>query len=223
MAGIRLNAKGLVKFMVATPAQQRKILQDYKFPKDREAAAMSRYYREAQRLIREFHAAGHARGWLLERATHLEAQARFAGDARRATRLRHNSRALIEYERSFGGRKYAVLPQQKLALEVEDVRIRVVPDLVVMERGKSKLVVFEFRNAEMSEREAKIYAQCLFEAARLGGIDVGGAGAVICAVSSGTEHRGARVGSRMLAEIEAACKNISALWDGITPPRRRAA
>ena len=60
---VSITLKGLAKFMVATPAQQRKILRDYKYPKE-EGQAMAQYYKEARDVIYSFHKNKHPKEWL---------------------------------------------------------------------------------------------------------------------------------------------------------------
>lgn len=222
MAHIDINVKGLVKFMTATPSGQRKVLQDYKFPDEREPGAMRGYYAEAKRIIRSYHANDHAPTWLQERGDRLDLEAANTFERRRVERLRNNARAVRQYAAHFAGRKYVVRPDLKLSLDLGQVRIRVRPDLFVTERSTERLIVVAFPATPMDERDARITTQCVFEAARLKIDGLRASSVVICEVASGTEHRGARVGSRMRADIEAACENICALWGGIARPRRAA-
>jgi len=70
---ISITLKGLAKFMMATPAKQRKILRDYKYPRE-EGQAMAQYYKEARDVVYSFHKNKRAKEWLMakgERDPHL--------------------------------------------------------------------------------------------------------------------------------------------------------
>jgi len=221
VARIRINVKGLVKFMTATAAGQCKVLQDYKYPSTAEPGSMRAYYNEAQRSIKEFHRNGHERDWLRAQAARLDDNARFQTERRSADRLRHNARALLQYEEHFGDRQYVLLPDQRLSLLFADVRVRVVPDMFVQDRTRDKIIVLGFQKNELTEREIKIHTQCVYEAALQVLPELESSSVLLCEISCGVAHRGARAGSRMRREIEASCENISALWDSIAPPPRR--
>jgi hypothetical protein len=225
MPAIRINIKGLVKFMTASPAAQRKVLQDFKYPSEPEPAAMRGYYAEAQRAVRAYHKYGYPRSWLRERAKHLADQARFADASARATRLRHNARALLQYEEHFGTRRWELLPAMRFLYEAADVRVAVVPDLVVRQGAKLRIVSIAFGTTELSEIASRIRTQCMYEAATRQIPTLTASCVTLLTVSDGSERGGARAGARTTREIEAACQNIRALWDGIEPPpaRRRVA
>lgn len=123
--------------------------------------------------------------------------------------MKHNARAVKQYEEGFAGRKFELLTPLRLKLKIEGVTISVTPDLHVREGGKIKVVKLEFSNEELSEQAIKVLTQCLCEAAWSELPDLTGASAVPFDVPRGRECRGARAGSRMWREVEAACKTIA--------------
>ncbi len=131
-----------------------------------------------------------------------------------AARLRHNARAIAQYAEHFAGRDWEVQPGQKLALFHGDVKVTVVPDLVVIERGHQLLVRLEFSQDEPNQQIIRILGQGMFEAAQQAALGVRSSHVLILDVPRGGSHR-ARTGSRIAREIEAACRNISAVWPGI--------
>lgn len=212
---IKLGVKGLAKFMTATFAQQRKVLRDYKYP-DEEGTAQAAYYRDAQNLVAEYHRLQRPTQWLRDKATILQTAAAGIG-GRIGTRLRHNSRGINDYATHFAGKKYDVLPEHTFFLTFGDVRIGVRPDLHVRDNNRERFLKLEFAKDEPDERTIKIISQLMFEAALAAQLAVTSRDVLYIDVARGKAHRGARVGSRMKGELEAACANISALWNGITP------
>lgn len=212
---IKIGVKGLAKFMTGTAAQQRKILRDYKFPDD-EGTAQAAYYREARDLVAEYHRHGHPTEWLRSKAAVLQSTAAALG-GRVATRLRHNVRGLTDYATHFTAKEYDVLPERKLSLTYGPVRISVLPDLHVREKGRERLLKLEFSKGEPDPDVVKIISQIMFEAALDARLPVKSTDVLYLDIARGARHKGARVGARMRTEIDAACANIAAMWEGIKP------
>jgi hypothetical protein len=217
---IRLSLKGLAKYIEGSPAGQRKVLQDFKFPDGDESYGMRMYYQDAVKKVLAFHRTNPGRDFLKNSATSLLAAAAAAEKPQTAQRLRHNARALKQYEEAFGARKFEILAPLKLSLAVGDVTVSVVPDLHVRERGKVKLLKLEFSTDEPSDQTVKILTQCLYEAAVPTMPDLVGSSAILLDVPRGRECKGARAGARMWREIEAACQTIAQVWPSVEPPKR---
>ena len=200
--------------MTASPAKQRKILRDFKYPDADEAYAKRLYYREARDLIAAFHRNHHDGDWLRVKAQELAALADLMGGMS-GHRLKQNARALLHYERHFGTRGFEPVEDLRLYLNIGKVRISATPDLVVDERGKRKLVKLDFSAKAPDPEKVKIIAQCMFEAAQGHIPKLTSSSILYLDVRRGAEHRGARAGARTWREIEAACETIAALWDTI--------
>ena len=84
-----------------------------------------------------------------------------------------------------------------------------------------KLIKIHFAQEPLSDTAAKVLSQAMFEAARQAGIEIPPSAVEILDLAAGRVYRGARLGSRIRAQIEATCQNISALWPTIAPPQRR--
>ena len=212
-AMIKIGVKGLAKFMTASAAGQRKVLRDYKFPDD-EGTAQAAYYREARHLVTEFHRHGHTATWLREKAAVLQTTASALG-GHIATRLRHNSRGLLDYASQFPSKVYDILPERKFYVTFGEVRVSILPDLHVREKQKERFLKLEFSKDPPDDATVKIVSQIMFEAAVAAKIPITSSDIVYVDVARGSSHTGARVGSRMKTEIEAACANITAMWDSI--------
>ena len=210
---IKISLKGLAKFMTASPAGQRKVLRDFKYP-DPEGNAQAIYYRESRDFITAYHANSHSEQWLVERANDLANLARLA-TGRTVTRLEHNARAIRQYAGFFGNKVFGVLDEIEMELRYESVRITVNPELHVCERGREKIIKLEFSAQEPEAKIVKIISQTMFEAASNKGLNLPSSGVLYFDTPRGQIYNGARAGSRMCREIQAACENIAALWDNI--------
>lgn len=217
---IRLTVKGLAKYIVGSPAQQRRVLQDFKYPNTDEPAAMRQYYQDATNAVRAFHRNGHDRVRLREQAQSLATRARLTGGST-GTRLRNNARGLQQYEEHFGGRVFEVQAAQTMRLVFSEVQIALNPELHVMERGRAKLMKLNFASDVPSEIEVKVIVQCLYEAANRQLGQFPASAVLLLDVPRGVEHRGARAGARTLRDIEAACETIAGIWPQIQEPVRR--
>jgi hypothetical protein len=207
---IKISLKGLAQFMTASSAQQRKILRDFKYP-DPEGSAKAMYYREARDFIAAYHSKGHPRTWLADQADVLSSLAA-ASSGRTVTRLRHNARALREYESGWAHMKLEVLNDVTMALLYGTVRVTVVPDLHVRQGGRSKIMKLEFGVEEPDRKTVAVMTQGMFEAASASSMALAARDVLYIDIPRGKIHQGARVGSRLATEIVAACKNIEAIW-----------
>ena len=208
---MKIGIKGLAKFMTSGAAAQRKVVWDYKNP-DPEGQAQAKYYRDARNSIAEFHRRGRDVGWLEAQGAALMAGAQSAFNAQSATRLRNNARAIQRYADNFGITQYEILPEVSLALTFANVQILVSPDLHVRENGKEKLLKLEFAERGPDTEVIKIISQAMFEAALAEGLNLSSSQVLYVDVPRGVRYKGARLGARMRANIEAACKNIAAIW-----------
>lgn len=210
----RLSIKGLADYMTSSARRQRSILRSHKYPDEDESRARILYYREARDRVAVYHQSGEDPDWLIDQADQLALlAASFNTRSRRRMRLLHNARALRAYAESFAGRVFEVLPDLRLALEFNDVVVTVAPDLHITERGREKIIKLEFATDEPADHLIRIICQAMFEAASVAELALSSSQILLLDVPRAVEHRGARMRSRMAAEIEAACENISAIWD----------
>ena len=211
MGVVKLNVRGIAKYIVASPAKQRKVLRDYKYP-DPQGYAQAGYYRDAQEIIEAYHKANHEKDWLSDGAGRLQAEAS-AVVGQRATRLRSNATALRSYATYFGDKRFEVLAPLKLRMVVAGVVITAQPDLHVRERGRERIIKLELAKGQ-SPDELKIESQLLLQAADAMGLGLESADVLCYDCRSGAIYRG-RAGSRLNADIEAACQTIALVWDEI--------
>jgi hypothetical protein len=210
---ISITLKGLAKFVTATPAKQRKILRDYKYPKE-EGQAMAQYYKEARDVVYSFHKNKRPKEWLMTKANEIRTLAAGVGGGS-GPRLQNNARAIEQYAQNFSSRKIDILPDLDVSFTADGVRVKINPDLHVSEGGKEKIIKLEFAKDEPPPEVVKVICQAMFDAAVMNGHKYTPAGVLYFDVARGAEHRGARQGARMKDEIDAALKNIASLWPSI--------
>lgn len=208
---IKISVKGLAKFMTSSPANQRKILRDFKYP-DPEGSAQAIYYREARDFISAYHKNSHPNQWLQEKADQLLYLGK-QSSGQSKTRLTNNARGILSYSEHFGSKKFEPLGDLTLFLSFRGVRVTVRPDLHINEKGKEKIIKLEFNTQPPDERLLKIISQVMFEATSNNGSGLPSSSILCFDVPRGRTYKGARAGSRALKEIEAACENILAIWE----------
>ncbi|MEW6554753.1 MAG: hypothetical protein AB1384_10760 [Actinomycetota bacterium] len=210
---IRINAKGLAKYMAASPSTQRRTLRDYKNPDD-ESRAKIIYYKEARDYIRRFHQDNKDTDWLRQQASILKLVGEQA-TGQTASRLKNNARALIQYAHYFGNKTYTLLGDLSLPMDIAGVRVICTPDLYVSENDREKLIKLDFLVKEPDIMIPKVICQLLYEAAIATGIDIASSDAIYIDVPRGKMYKKARGGARIVRDIEATCQNIAAIWDSI--------
>jgi hypothetical protein len=210
---IKIGLKGLAKFIASSPAAQRKVLRDYKYPK-REGEAQALYYRDARLLIRRNHSRGNPEGWLSARSQELSLKAQTESGAS-ALRARHNARALREYNQSWGNKAFEILGDLSLSLSYSGVIISIYPDLHVREAGVERIIKLEFASRPAGDVVIRIMSQAMFEAASAAGLNLRSADILLVDVPRKTVYRGARMRSRTAKDIEAACQTIADIWPSL--------
>jgi len=209
---IELSTRGVVRFALSGPAAQRKILRDYKFP-DPEGAAQARYYRDTFRVIGDYHRYRHDTAWLDERADALEVMARNAGGAIRS-RLHSNAAAIREYQALLPAGHYALLAPARLALSAHGVRVRVSPELHVLDGNREMLIVL-LPGDKVTEEEARLHAQIVCEAADQVGLGISPRNVVALTLRSAQQFSATSHRVRVRRDLDAALQNVSALWPSI--------
>jgi len=216
---IKLTLKGLAKYIAASPATQRRILQDFKYPSADEPFAMRLYYREATDCLKDYIANRRSSDWLRERSNQLAA-AKEGDSPAGARRRRQNAEAVLLYEKHFGERQLEILSTPRFRLTFDDVSVSVVPDLLLREGSKTKLVKLQFGGKRLPTPGIAVITQSLVVAANSGGWEVAPSSVIYVDLPRGDAHTAPRAGKRILRDIRAACQTISQIWESIPPPRK---
>jgi hypothetical protein len=210
---IKMGIKGLALFMTSSPARQRKVVRDYKYPNP-EGSAQAVYYREARDFIPAYHRGGHPVEWLLAKADSLHELARNVTGTP-GTRLRNNERALRAYADAWGQRVFEVVGSPRLELRYGRVRVSVAPELHVRDNGKDMLIKLDFGVPAPEAGLTRIVTQAIYEAATKAGTGIAPKNCIYFHIQANREYGGARMGSRTARDIEAACETLCAIWDTI--------
>ena len=211
-----ITLSGLAKYMIAaaSPSQQMKILEEFKYPDMGEIQA--KYYRDAYRIIHEYHEQGNDASWLLDEAGYLHAKAQQSPLDRVRTRIEHNVRAIRVYEHYFA--IHNVKDKERapsLMYSHTGLRVRVTPDLFGKERAHPRLVMLQFAQSSNHEKRAKIICQIMLEASTAGGLSLPSSAMRVWDCQTNEDYHFARAGSRLRRDIEAACRAVVALWPTI--------
>ena len=132
-----------------------------------------------------------------------------------ALRLRHNSRALREYDQLWGSKSLEVLPNISLPLTYGGVIININPDLHVRDAGIEKIIKLEFNSGRLNDAVIRIMSQAMFEGASVAGLGLNSSSILLLDVPRQVVHRGARMRSKISRDIEAACQTITDIWPSI--------
>lgn len=209
---IKLSLRNFVKYFCATPSGKRKVLRDEKYPNP-EGHAQIVFYREARKVIKEFHRGTRDLLWMREQSKSLN-----DGAAKErpqvAVRLKSNARAIDMYSKNFGSKKFTVLENLGSDVIFGDVRISVRPDLHVRESGRERVIKLDFTKLGNSLAN-QIAAQLVFQASVTSGWGLKPADCLVYGLSTGNEFKGRPLGSRLLADINVECDNIGLVWDNI--------
>jgi hypothetical protein len=216
---IKLTLKGLAKYVASSPAAQRKILQDFKYPTADEPFAMRVYYREAMDCLKQYIRQQRSSEWLREQARNLT----LTSDgqlAKSIERLRQNARAVLMYEKLFRTAGIEVLDTPRFRLTLHGVTISVVPDLCLLDGTRKKLIKIQFGGKKLADQSVRVMTQCMLEAANTSGYGLSASSCVYIDLPREVVHPAPRAGKRTLQDVKAACETISQIWESIPPPRK---
>jgi len=85
----------------------------------------------------------------------------------------------------------------------------------VRDAGTEKIVKLEFNSACPNDAVVRIMSQAMLEGAIAAGLGLGSASILLVDVPRNAVYRVARVRSRILRDIEAACQTIADIWPSI--------
>lgn len=213
---IKITLTGLAKYVAGSPAPQRKILQDHKFPASDEAFAMRVYYREATDVLKDFIDLQESKEWLRQQALALRAP-RAEQTPKGAARLERNAAAVLWLDNFFGSRKIERLDCPRFRLIYSNVSVSVVPHLYIRDGSKMKLIKLQFGGKALPEQAVKVITQCMLEGARSQGLNLPPSSVIYIDLPRNVVHT-ARAGKKTLRDIKAACETISQIWESIPPP-----
>jgi hypothetical protein len=210
---IPLSVKNFADFMTSSPTKQRAILREIKYPPD-EISPKVHYYQPARQTILDFHKHKDDITSLLSEARRLATLGALEVGPKKS-KLLNNSRVLRSYARYFGDKQLELLPDISLTLTLGEVRISVIPELHAFEKKKEKIIKLVFNKQEPTPQFFKIVGQAMFEAQEQARLKLPSASVLCYDVARGGVVKGARVGSRLRADMENTCRTIEDIWIGL--------
>lgn len=208
----QLSARGLVRYLAAGPARQRKILYDFKYP-DPEGTAQAGYYREFRATLARFHKDRLPVEWLLRRAGEFDLRA--SGSlSRRRTRLAANARAIRSYCEFIPESHFTLLPIPKLEVVGGDVVVRVSVDFRILENGVERLVIL-LPAQNVSVEEARLHCNLVAEAAERAGLAIPPRSVRAFVLHRGRVVHASASRTKFRTDLDAALKNIAGIWPTI--------
>ena len=218
MAGVKeqpaLSAHGLVEFMTSSFQAREDILRRYKYQYPGQKV-FAPYYQVTIAAIRAYHRAANDPAVLASAAEKLAQKLRFETRPKVQVRLRENMRAIASYERNFGSRRFEVPAQTRVpALAISGVSITCNPDLQVIEGGQ-RLVISLHCAMTTPEEEAVASLGQLMHTAYRQLRDIAPGQVRFLSVQSGAEAAWNGRGKKRWPQIQAACRQIHALWPHI--------
>lgn len=216
---IKLTLKGLAKYIASSPAAQRKLLQDFKYPAADEPFAMRLYYREAKDCLKQYIRDQRSPEWLREQAHQLTGTLN-GQSPKSVERLRQNARAVIAFERFFSATGVELLDTPRFRFTHHGVTISVVPDLSLLDGTRKRLIKIQYGGKRLADPSIRVMTQCMLDAANASSYGLSASSCVYLDLPREAVHTAPRAGKRTLQDVKAACETISQVWESIPPPTR---
>lgn len=213
---MRISVKVLADFMLASPARQRSIIRDAKFPKFKDGRPKPQIvrYSETRAAIRDFHESGNDIAVLLkavERLTNKKAN----NPEKDASRIDDNIRAITAYAKYYSSSPFTVLQTPKPIYRFEQLEVSATPDLCVQENGAKKLIKLDFNKSKPQKEAVDIIMKVMSEAALQAELGVRPQDVVYLDVSRREQYSGRKLNKALKKNIDAAMATIQDMWNNI--------
>ena len=207
---IRIPVAGFIKYSLAsTDSQKRNVLRRLKNddPLNR--------YSQSGAILRQYHRENRDDAWLRTRAQslYLRSPSPTPGQLRI---LDSNVEVLNGYAVHFSRRR--IVQQRhapKLTYSHSSVTIPVHADLYGIERGRMRLIRYQFAQPQQPQIDAQITCHLLYEALTNAGLQLRRSAIRVWDCRTGDDFRFGRHGVQLQRRIEDACQNISLIWPSI--------
>lgn len=213
---MRISVKVLADFMLASPARQRTIIRDSKFPKLKDGKPKPQIvrYSETRAAIRDFHESGNDITVLLKAVERLTNK-KINNPEKDASRIDDNIRAITAYAKYYSKVPFQVLPTPKPLYCYEQVEVSATPDLYVQENGTKKLIKLDFNQSKPRQEAVDIIMKVMSEAANQAELGVKPKDVVYLDVSRREQYSGKKLNVGLKKNIDAALATIQDMWNNI--------
>lgn len=218
---IRISASGFAEFLTSSGRSRANKLRPFKFPSKGEGAGRSSYYQRALKSIRAYHRANQDEKVFEREFMEIEHAMGGAGKRLELIKLKQNQRAIEEYRRMYGKRKFIILPNHRLEWKIGAVTVTAQPDLWVEENGTH--VLLKIGLARKGTEYVNVLLFTIHKAAVASGYGISARNVVYLDIGKGIERTcDYRCGgySRLFKD---GAREISAVWPSIEAPTTGAA
>lgn len=214
---MRISVKILADFMLASPARQRSIIRDSKFPKLRDGKPRPQIvrYSETRAAIRDFHESGNDITVLL-RAVERLSNKKINNPDKDASRIDDNIRAINAYAKYYSKTPFTVLPTPRPIYRFGQVEVSATPDLFIQENGTKKLIKLDFNQGKPRKEAVDIIMKVMAEAAAQAELGVRPKDVVYLDVSRREQYNGKKLNTGLKKNIDAALATIQDMWGSIS-------
>ncbi len=168
-------------------------------------------YSQRALAIEQYHSSGNDATVAVASVDELHTKAaRLSG--RKQDRVKNNIRAFESYLRDFEKKKLTILPSPDLKFTHGQVVVSAFPDLYVRDGQRHKIYKMDFSKGDPNPRAIRIVLQVTYVAACERKLPVTTKDVIYIDVSRGRSYTGAKVRTRLMRDVEAACQTIEDVW-----------
>jgi hypothetical protein len=213
---MRISVKLLADFMTASPARQRTIIRDAKYPQLKNGKKRPQIvrYSEARAAIRDYHEANNDVSVLLAAIERLNRK-KAAKAGENMSRIDDNIRALTLYMKYYSNTPFTILTTPKLIYRFEQVEVSAAPDLYVEEKGERKLIKIDLNQKKLREDAVDIIMKVMAEASAEIELGVKPKDVVYLDVTRQMQYTGKKLNKALKKNIDAALATVQDMWASI--------
>src|SRR5260221_1119422 len=213
---IRVSMSCLAEFVTSYGRSPESRLRPFKFNKRGEGLARSSYYQYALRTIRAYHSQQNDPDVLERDLMEMRTRADKSTENRERSRFERNISAVEAYRKTYGNRKFKVLPNRRLEYHIGGITVKAQPDLWVEELGTQVLLKIGIARHNTSYVDMLL---CLLRKAAVnGGCKIRAKNIVYLNVSTQKEMICSGSLTRFNRTFASAAREIASLWPSIAAP-----
>ena len=125
----------------------------------------------------------------------------------------NNARTITDYAKHYGSGEILDLEAFVGTVEYGRVQIRISPDLVGVVKGRKKFIRLEHGKDEPNPRYCSVMCQLMYMAALERGLELPVSDFIVRQIAGKKDFATARNGARLVADIDATCRNIEGIWE----------
>lgn len=214
---IKLSVREMAQYLLSDEAARLQLLRERKFVAP-EAIARARFYAESRISIAAYHRGSLSRDAVEAKVVAMRTEARFCNPHLKIELL-NNADVLERYLYHQGHRALHLAPAPAAELVRSDVELRVRPSLFAIEDDDRRRLIFLELRDKANPTAMRLIAELAYEAFRPVLWSLPPQAIQVVDVRRGVVTELQQAGSAIALELAAACREISAMWPELTPPR----